>query len=208
MKISEAIAIQASYTPDAAVRSRNAAIVKSRYGDFSSFAANFNPSRQQAVMQHLGDVMRRWRDYPSLVQCEQAYGGDNMAAWLMLQLRGLFAKGEEPEEVKRTALAILSSPDFRPMKVTELMVFAARFYAGAFGKVYGKATGTDIMEALRKFRSKLAAEKSRFDEERRRAEREEWAKSAVTWEAFASQNGMEGKSLAEVLAASARGSGE
>ena len=64
------------------------------------------------------------------------------------------------------------------------------------------------MEALRKFRAELAAEKSRFDEERRRAEREEWAKSAVTWKAFASQNGMEGKSLAEVLAASARGSGE
>lgn len=208
MKISEAIAKQASNTPEAAVRSRNAAIVRGKYGDFRSFAENFNPSRQQAVMQHLGTVMRRWRDYPSLVQCEQAYGGDNMAAWLVLQLRGLFAKGEEPEEIKRTAVAILSTPDFRPLKVSELMVFAAKFYTGSFGKVYGKATGTDIMEALHKFRVELAAEKSRYDEEQRNAEREEWAKTAVTWEQYARQNGMEGKSIAEVLSEAEHGSGK
>lgn len=208
MKISDAIAIQASHAPASAVRSRNAALVKGRYGDFDSFAANFNPSRQQSVMQHLGTVMRRWRGYPSLVQCEQAYGGDNMAAWLVLQLRGLFAKGEEPEEIKRTAVAILSTPEFRPLKVTELMAFAARFYTGAFGKVYGKATGTDIMEALHKFCVWLAAEKTRYDEEQRNAEREEWAKTAVTWEQYARQNGMEGKSIAEVLSEAEHGSGK
>lgn len=45
----------------------------------------------------------------------------------------------------------------------------------------------------------------RIDESRRQ---QQHASQAVTWKAFASQNGMEGKSLAEVLAASARGSGE
>lgn len=207
MKISEAIALRAS-NMQAAVRSRNAAIVKGRYGEFDTFAANFNPSRQLSVMQHFDTVMRRWRDFPSLVQCEQAYGDDSMAAWLVLQLRNLFAKGEEPDEIRRTAIAILSTPEFRVLKVTELMIFAAKFYTGSFGKVYGKATGTDIMEALHKFRVELAAEKSRYDEEQRNAEREEWAKTSVTWEQYARQNGMEGKSIAEVLSEAEHGSGK
>lgn len=208
MKLSETITAWGAAQHAPTVRERNAAALTARYGAFPAFAANFAPARQRAVMQNAEAVMRQWRRYPSLVQCEHAYGGDNTATWIAAQLQHLFAKGEDPGEIRRTAVAILSSPDFRPMKVTELMVFAAKFYTGAFGKVYGKATGTDIMEALHKFRASLAAEKSRFDEERRQAEWEEWAKSAVTWEEYARQAGMEGKSLAEAIAEAAGGSGK
>ena len=201
MKISESIEKQwlapRSLT---AVKARNAALVKGKYGEFPAFTANFAPSRQAAVMQHASEVTRRWREYPSLVQCEHAYGTDGMAAWLVSQMRHLFGKGEEVAEARRTAVAILSSPEFRPMKVTELMLFIGKFYTGGFGKVYGKATGTDIMDALRKFKAEMAEAKAAAEEEERKADRERRAADAMTWEEYARRNGMEGKSIAEVIA--------
>lgn len=199
MKLSETITAWGAAQHAPTVRERNAAALTARYGAFPAFAANFAPSRQRAVMQNAEAVTRQWRKYPSLVQCEHAYGGDNTATWIAAQLQHLFAKGEDPGEIRRTAVAILSMPELRPLKVTELMMFAAKFYTGAFGKVYGKVSGTDIMDALRRYRAELAAEKARIDEEARQAERKRWEAEAVTWEQYARQIGMEGKSFAEAV---------
>lgn len=199
MKLSETITAWGAAQHAPTVRERNAAALTARYGAFPAFAANFAASRQRAVMQNAEAVTRQWRKYPSLVQCEHAYGGDNTATWIAAQLQHLFAKGEDPGEIRRTAVAILSMPELRPLKVTELMMFAAKFYTGAFGKVYGKVSGTDIMDALRRYRAELAAEKARIDEESRKAERKRWEAEAVTWEQYARQIGMEGKSFAEAV---------
>lgn len=207
MKLSEIITRRGAATLAPTARERNAAALAARYGAFPAFAANFAPSRQRAVMRNAEAVTRQWRQYPSIVQCEHAYGGDNTATWIAAQLSHIFAKGEDPGEIRRTAVAILSMPEFRPMKVTELMMFAAKFYTGAFGKVYGRVSGTDVMDALRRYRMELAAEKARIDEEARRAERRRWEAEAVTWEQYARQNGMEGKSIAEVIAAAAKDGG-
>lgn len=208
MKLSETITSWGASRTAPTVRESNAAALTARYGAFPAFAANFAPSRQRSVMQNAEAVMRQWRQYPSLVQCEHAYGGDNTATWIAAQLQHLFAKGEDPGEIRRTAVAILSMPELRPMKITELMMFAAKFYTGAFGKVYGRVSGTDIMEALRRYRAELAAEKARIDEEARRAERKRWEAEAVTWEQYARLNGMEGKSIAEAIAEAVSGSGK
>lgn len=204
MKLSEAITTAAQPLPQQATQARNAAIVKGRYGEYAAFAAIFKPSRQAEVTR-LGDtVTRNWQRYPSLVQCEHAYGADNMAVWLAAQLRHLFAKGEDAAEAMRTAVAILACPEFRPMKVTELMMFAAKFYAGGFGKVYGRATGTDIMEALRRYRQQLAAEKSAIERQAHRAELQQWAATAVSWEEYARSIGLPGKTIAEAIALAAK----
>lgn len=122
-----------------------------------------------------------------MAQLDSDYGKATSLAWLVAQLLDLSeyfgGKGKLSEaQLLENAKVINSKYYF--LKVTELMVFFLRFKQGEYGEFYGSADPIKIMTALKSFLNERATALDRIASEERKKEREEHAKSAVSYEEY------------------------
>ena len=143
----------------------------SKYGTAKDFLTRFAPDKQAACAKFPEACVLR--DCPTLVDARNMYGQDTAELWLAIELRDAseFARTErkpEPFEIDECARTLYSQ--FYHLKISELLLFFAKFKGGAYGKFYGEVDLLTIGEAMQKFL------KSRRDlisraEEKERAER-------------------------------------
>lgn len=171
-----------------------AAIIR-EFGTESDFLAKFNPDRQKTVALE-AEMVFASQHIPSLVRCTYAYGESTMAGWISNQLRTIVSmlpndKRMDVKELERIGYDILSDPQFRVLRLTEIMLFVSQFRTGRFGKVYGTLTTLDICTALREFCKFRDAELLKIEKQKERYEREQHDKTAITWEQFCDIKGLD-----------------
>lgn len=132
----------------------------------------------------------------TLSQIDADFGKGASLAWLVAQLLDLSeyfgGKGKLSEaQLLENAKVIYSKYYF--LKLTELMVFFLRFKQGEYGEFFGSADPIKIMTALKSFLNERATTLDRIASEERKKEREEHAKSAVSYEEY--KRKYEGKTI-------------
>lgn len=127
---------------------------------------------------------------PSLVRIDKTYGNGSSDAWLydVLQATLVFlGVGEDKfrkEQILDLAKTITSQ--YPAIKVSEILLFLARFKSGKYGRFYGDSSyALVIMESLDKFYNGECADyrrQAREQEEERK--RKEDAKNAISFEEY------------------------
>lgn len=171
-----------------------AVALRNRYGDGEKWAATFNPSRQAEVARNIPAVFSDTTT-PSLVRSAYAFGRNKVETWLSLQLATIVAvEGERttvtPESLMGIARDLLSVPDFRTLRPTDIMLFCVQFRTGQYGKIYGRLNTMDICAALREFCRWRQMQLDRAERERERQQRLEHEKTAITWEQYCAIKGL------------------
>lgn len=159
----------------------------------NTFLATYNPDMQSAVAQA---PMRVFADNaPALVQALHSYGRTTMVSWLTLQLARIaqgFPADRRPNAYELNLMSedILNEPQFRTLKVTEIMLFLSQYRTGKFGKVYGYLNSINLCVALREFLEYKSDSMDRIESRKRQAEREKHEAEAITYEEYCRRTGL------------------
>ena len=81
-------------------------------------------------------------------------------------------------------LAGMLTQQYHYLKVTEWMVFFYQFKGGKYGKFYGAVDPMVITTAIPLFLQERARAIDEREDAQRKAEREQWAKQAISYEEF------------------------
>lgn len=178
---------QTSSTP-CCPRSR---LITAKYGNTGKdFLLAFTPRRQSALYSNIDDCY--FGDYPTLVELNRTYTPQTAQAWIIPQLTDLSeycgAKEKFTTNQLRQCSEIIAS-DYYYLKVSELMLFFARFKRCCYGRFYGTVDPLIITEALKEFcreRNIAYCEQARKEREQNLKESR---KNACTWEEYLRQKG-------------------
>ncbi len=112
----------------------------------------YNPRKQYLLQRNPTDAFMG--GYPTLAELDLMFGNDSAVAWLMAQLENLnsyvgSSRKMDGEQVEETAMTIRGA--FHDYKVTEIMLFFARFKEGKYGRFYGTVDPLIITNALNDF---------------------------------------------------------
>lgn len=187
----------------AAREPRWAVVLRKAYGPAENFLTLFNPSIQDKAVQNPRKVYSS--SAPSLARVRVAYGLDIATSWMALQLRTVCeampgSKTPPAEMLTRISRDIACDEQLSTLKVPEIMLFLARFRAGAYGKLYGALTEIDLCAAMREFMcGERAAAVDGIRKEEEREERNRALDGGITWEEFCRRKGIVEKSPLEWL---------
>lgn len=92
-------------------------------------------------------------DYPTLRDIDSAYGKGFSIEWLIPHISNLalYTGAKNLNDRQQLELARIISVEYRYLKITEILIFFARFKAGRYGRFYGTVDPMVITCALRDF---------------------------------------------------------
>lgn len=127
------------------------ALLTRKYSTFEHLAARFNPDVQSRLLNNL--QVAYLSETPTVGLLAEAYGWDKAVFWLKAQLLSLDryngTTGDcELEVIGETAT--LFARNYPHIRMTEIMLFLARFKLGVYGKFYGSFDPIALGEAFRK----------------------------------------------------------
>lgn len=152
--------------------------------DFGTFSDCYKPDRQEVCAMDLRRTLSR--NAPTLYVVQEAYGRDNVLGWVSGQLATIaMFTGVHQGDVVMThqllAMAKVIVSNFPAMRVTDMMLFIARFKAGYYGRFYGTFDPMVLTEAIsqhflpwiRQLRHEMISERQREEQRRQREHNDE-----------------------------------
>lgn len=126
--------------------------IKQRYPTFSQASAAYSTSLQPIL---LADLDKAYSEKsPTLSDLERMYGDGSSVLWAKTQLLTIDFASVTKESADENALNEFSNlfvRQYHYIKLTEFILFVARFKLGRYGKFYGYFDTITIGEAFRKF---------------------------------------------------------
>ncbi|MGN8992097.1 hypothetical protein SAMN05444376_3054 [Bacteroides clarus YIT 12056] len=126
--------------------------IKQRYPTFSQASAAYSTSLQPIL---LADLDKAYSEKsPTLSDLERMYGDGSSSLWAKTQLLTIDFASATKESADENALNEFSNlfvRQYHYIKLTEFILFVARFKLGRYGKFYGYFDTITIGEAFRKF---------------------------------------------------------
>lgn len=155
------------------------------YGTKEEFLLTFNPSKQEEFVQARERCF--FGTAPTLGELKATYGKEMPSAWLVPQLFNLSefcgCRDKITKEQMRE-LAGMFTQQYHYLKVTEWIMFFYQFKGGKYGKFYGAVDPMVITTAIPLFLQERARAIDEREDAQRKAEREQWAKEAITYEEY------------------------
>lgn len=162
--------------------------LKIKYGNLTNFLETFNPGMQREVCYNENDCF--FGTHPTCGAIKRAFGSEAAVMWLTPQLYDLseFCGCKDKLSIRQLEeCAFLISNEYHYLKISELMLFFARFKAGRYGKFYGAVDPMTIMCELRTFINERSQAISTYEQEQREKKEREEKKKAITWEEYCMQ---------------------
>lgn len=160
------------------------------------FLTHINPSLQTRLC---NDEERCYfGTFPSLGQLNEVYGKNTAKAWIIPELVDLSEYCGAREKITANQLsqcADIIACDYYYLKVSEMLLFFARFKRCRYGRFYGKIDPLIITEALREFcreRNVAYYNKGQSEYQNRLKESENLL---CSWEQYARDSGQAGKPM-------------
>ena len=180
-------------TKELATKPKWATEIANRYGNYQNFCNTFS----YGLMNKVANAPLRacGGTAPSLVRLDTTYGNGAAQTWLYDILQATFAVlGVNEDKFSKEQildLACTISSQYRNLKVTEMMLFLARFKAGKYGRFYGgDSYALVITEALEKFYYGERVNILKQVEEKEWEEKQkEMMKNAITFEEYRRRQG-------------------
>lgn len=126
--------------------------IKQRYPTFSQASVAYSTSLQPIL---LADLDKAYSEKsPALSDLERMYGYGSSALWVKTQLLTIDFASSTKEGADENALNEFSGlfvGQYHYIKLTEFILFVARFKLGRYGKFYGYFDTITVGEAFRKF---------------------------------------------------------
>lgn len=178
---------QTSSTP-CCPRSR---LITDKYGKTAKdFLLAVTPAQQSALYSNIDNCY--FGDYPTLAELNTTYTPQTAQAWIIPQLIDLSEYCGAKEKFTTSQLSQCSeiiASDYYYLKVSELMLFFARFKRCCYGRFYGTVDPLIITEALKEFcRERNIAYYEQAGKEKEH-ELKENRKDACTWEEYLKRKG-------------------
>ena len=171
---------------------RKAEII-AKYGSTAKeFLLKVTPSQQSVLYKNIHDCY--FGDYPTLGELNGTYTPKTAQAWLVPQLLDLSEYCGVKEKFTSNQLNQCSdiiANDYFYLKVSEIMLFFARFKRCCYGRFWGAVDPLVIMEALKAFcreRNTAYYDQAKKEEELRLANN-----NSCTWEEYAERSVQKGK---------------
>ena len=126
--------------------------IKSKYPTFSQASAAFSTSLQSVL---LTDIEKAYSDKsPTISDLERMYGSGSATLWIKTQLMTLdFASGTKDGADMNVLqeFSALFAAKYYHIKLTEFLLFMARFKLGQYGKFYSYFDVIAVGEAFKRF---------------------------------------------------------
>lgn len=126
--------------------------IKEKYPTFSKASAVYSTSLQSML---LADIEKAYSEKsPTLSDLERMYGYGSSSLWVKTQLLTIDFASSTKEGADENALNEFSRllvAQYHYIKLTEFILFVARFKLGRYGKFYGYFDTITVGEAFRKF---------------------------------------------------------
>lgn len=126
--------------------------IKEKYPTFSKASAVYSTSLQSML---LADTEKAYSEKsPTLSDLERMYGYGSSSLWVKTQLLTIDFASSTKEGADENALSEFSRlfvRQYHYIKLTEFILFVARFKLGRYGKFYGYFDTITVGEAFRKF---------------------------------------------------------
>ncbi len=126
--------------------------VEQRYPNFSGLSAAFSSSLSAILV---SDIEKAYSEKsPVIGDIDRIYGNGSSSVWVKTQVLGLDFVSSTKESADINAMdefAQLFSRQYSHIKLTEFLLFIARFKLGRYGKFYGYFDMLTIGEAFRKY---------------------------------------------------------
>lgn len=156
--------------------------MKARFGSDDDFMRKVTPDTQVHFAAKPESAIMG--DYPTLRDIDSAYGKGFSVEWLIPQISNLalYTGAKNLNDRQQLELARVISVEYRHLKITEILMFFARFKAGRYGRFYGSVDPMVITCALRDFIKERNIMIDSFEQKKREEEshsedamsREEW----------------------------------
>ena len=162
--------------------------MKSRFGAKEQFLSKVNPDTQ--VFFALNTEAAVMGDYPTLMDICVAYGNNFSTEWLipLIDNLALYTGVKNLNGSQELELARIIAIEYRHLKITEILLFFARFKAGRYGRFYVTVDPMVITCALRDFMRERNELISYYEREQK--EREESMQPKITWEEYCQMKGI------------------
>lgn len=175
----------------------NNEVIKKKFGTTAKdFLLCVTPSIQTKVCQDEGNCY--FGDFPTLGMLNEVYGKNTATAWAIPQLTDLSEYCGVKEKFSTNQLmqcAEIIAADYYYLKVSELLLFFAKFKRCAYGRFYGSVDPLVIAEALKEFcRERNVAYYGKEQAERQK-QMEESRRDSCSWEEYTKRKGISGKPL-------------
>lgn len=173
---------------------RKAEIIAKYGSSAKEFILTVSPSQQSVLYKNIHDCY--FGDYPTLGELNGTYSPNAAQAWIIPQLVDLSEYCGVKEKFTTNQLNQCSeiiANDYFYLKISEIMLFFARFKRCCYGRFYGSVDPLIITEALKEFvreRNIAYYENEKRIEEKRIKESYE---NSCTWEEYAERSGQKGK---------------
>lgn len=165
---------KSSETPTNSLQRQKVGTLSERFGCRSEFMEKVNPTTQAAFLRR--PELSVTGDYPTLRALNDEYGASFAEQWLLPQIAdlSLFTGAKNLDKRKQMELAQTMAAEYYYLKVTEFLLFFARFKSGRYGRFYGAVDPMVITCALREFVSERNDIIARTEQERREREEREY----------------------------------
>lgn len=180
-----------------ATTDKRALAIRQQYGDIGQLCQKFNINAQRYCALNVEKAIRG--GVPSFALIVRTYGEDGIAALIGGHITDAILRMGEDQAVDEydvdfIARAICESERFRLLSMASILRFFHLLKCGEFD-IYGKVTPRKILEAFRKYAVEQQAKENRIayeiEKEKAAAEEAEHAKQRVTWEDWATKNGID-----------------
>ena len=158
------------------------------------FLLTVTPSQQSELYKNIHDCY--FGDYPTLGELNATYSPKTAQAWLVPQLLDLSEYCGVKEKFTANQLNQCSdiiANDYFYLKVSEIMLFFARFKRCSYGRFWGAVDPLVIMEAIKVFcreRNIAYYDQAKKEEELRLTDNNN---HYCTWDEYAERSGQKGK---------------
>ena len=140
-------------------------------------------------------AMKRHKNMPTLKTLEIAYGTQQApVSFLVPRLMRLSAYIGTRQKLDATQMEMIAQDILRNwsyLDLGEIEDFIERFRTGEFGHFYGNDDPQLLFTALREYLKKRGIEIAKEESEQHLEQLDEWRKTAITWEQYCKDNGID-----------------
>lgn len=138
---------------------------------------------------------KRDKNMPTLKSIEVAFGmPDAPVAWLtprLMRLSSYVGTRQKLDDMQIEMIAKDIVREWSYLDIGEIDDFLKRFVTGEFGRFYGSDDPQILFVAMREYVKKRSVEIAKEQSEAHIKEIGEWRKSAITWEQYCKEKGID-----------------